>query len=72
MRAHDTYRSERRNAWAFARTLTTIPWRAWNTRFHGSAGYSIPSTAYPPTLVRHRDRSKYMPHIGAKERGRYL
>jgi hypothetical protein len=71
MRTADTYRGRRRNDWSAARKLALVPWREWNVTFHGRAGFSIPARVYPPTMARTASRSKYMPHIGAKERGRY-
>ena len=71
MRPKFTYRFARRNAWSGARKLAAIAWREWNVQFNGRSGFSIPSRVYPPTFVRTASRSKYMPHIGNKERGRY-
>ena len=72
MRAANTYRTERRNSWAFARTIATITWREWNVTFHSKDGYGIPERIYAPSMARaHVARSKYMPHIGKKERARY-
>lgn len=69
-RAHNTYRADRRNAWAVARRFASISWREWNNTFHGSDGFDIPQRLYPSTLVRPRDRSKYMPHQGKREMAR--
>lgn len=72
MRASNTYRSRRRNDWRFAQEFATVPWRQWNITFYGAAGYGIPERIHPPSMARaHVARSKYMPHIGNKERTRY-
>lgn len=69
MRAHNTYRSERRNDW---RRLDGVTWAEHNARSAGADPYHIGSNQKPrraPTY--HLRASRYMPHIGKKERGRY-
>lgn len=69
MRARETYRSERRNAWRATRINGLIPW----ARFNGRApkyqiGSALPGEMYhAPGFVA---RSKYMPHIGKKQRAK--
>ncbi len=66
MRARNTYRSERRNAW---RKLDGVTWLEHNRRDHTDQ-FDVGSETATYWVVN-KDRSKYMPHIGAKERGRY-
>lgn len=67
MRSANTYRAERRNDW---RTLKGVTWAEHNRRERSdkfSVGTARPDDYFPGAV----SRSKYMPHIGAKERGRY-
>lgn len=73
MRSGDTYRSERRNAWAVARRFSSIPWREWNVAFHAKDGFSVMERDYPVRITRERrdmKQSKYMPHQGKREMAR--
>lgn len=66
MRPHNTYRSARRNDW---RKLDGVTWAEHNAR-ERLDHYRIGT--WPAKYVQtNANRSKYMPHIGAKERGRY-
>lgn len=66
MRAHNTYRAERRNDW---RKLDGVTWAEHNRRDHTDLfDVGTDLTYWQSGAVA---RSKYMPHIGAKERGRY-
>jgi hypothetical protein len=67
MRAHNSYRSERRNDW---RKLNGVTWAEHNAR--DRLGPDRIGTWPATYLLRPHGRSKYMPHNGAKERGRYL
>ena len=68
MRNADTYRGARRNEHRNRKTSTT--WADWNA-LDGDDQYDVGSvtSGYRPGHVA---RSKYPPHIGAKERGRHL
>jgi hypothetical protein len=76
-RAADTYRAARRNDWhSYHRLYRGITdaietWRQFNVGLHGTAGYGIPERIYQPSMARaHVARSKYMPHIGDKQRAK--
>lgn len=64
----NTYRHMRRNAW---RATNAWPWPEFNRTHVGANPYHIGSIARPRHAPAHVARSKYMPHIGAKERGRH-
>jgi hypothetical protein len=69
MRASNTYRAERRNEWALAGR--GVSWRQWNAEWYSKAGYGIPERLHAPSMARaHVARSKYMPHIGDKQRAK--
>lgn len=62
-RAHDTYRSARRAEWRAIK-----PQRPAWADFNGKLPkYSIGSVRQPRRVVFSGDRSKYIPHIGAKQ-----
>lgn len=63
MRDVNTYRSNRRNEWHSL--IRDVPWSAYNK--HGGSKYQIGSLR-APLVVGHVARSKYMPHIGKKQR----
>lgn len=67
MRAHNTYRSERRNDW---RKLNGVTWLEHNRRDHTDE-YGVGSETATYWQSGAVARSKYQPHIGKKERGRY-
>ena len=75
MRNEATYRSVRRNEWKVVRKhfrqtagrAFDFPWANYNTP---APRYQL-GTISAPLLPPKPDRSKYMPHIGNKERGRY-
>jgi hypothetical protein len=72
MRDADTYRAKRRNEWRRATEGGRMGWREFNIRAFGGVGYSIPEK-YKPARTTMRSwvaRSKYMPHIGAKQRAK--
>lgn len=66
MRDGNTYRAARRSRWSAFRVGT---WAGFNRPKVG-AEYQVGTvpTRYAPSAVA---RSKYMPHIGNKERGRH-
>lgn len=66
MRAHNSYRSERRNDW---RKLNGVTWAEHNAR--DRLGPDRIGTWPAPYRPARGSRSKYQPHIGKKERGRY-
>ena len=69
MRAHHTYRSERRNDW---RKLDGVTWLEHNAKAPGADPWHIGSIQKPRRPVTYHLRaSRYMPHIGAKERARH-
>jgi hypothetical protein len=65
MREHSTYRSERRNEWR----VVGGPWSHFN-RHESADKFSIGTWPHDYRPDR-GSRSKYQPHIGKKERGRY-
>jgi hypothetical protein len=78
MRSASTYRSERRNDWKVRVVLDKAlddeptPWAKHNAPPVGSDPWHIGSIQGSRTTMRSWvARSKYMPHIGAKERARH-
>lgn len=62
-----TYRQARRAAWLADEHART--WREFNSNFVG--GYDIKALREPVgSHFNRHDRSKYMPHIGAKRRAK--
>jgi hypothetical protein len=67
MRNPLTYRSARRNEWAFARKHSVVSWREWMQAFY-TDGFGVGSGAVSGH-VANRGRSKYVPHESKKRGG---
>lgn len=68
MRDNITYRANRRNAWRYA--PVHLPWWLANRR-DPNDGYQVGTSTPSGHIDGAVSRSKYTPHIGNKERGRY-
>ena len=74
-RPRESYRSSRRNNWGIRKAMdkalgdTPETWPTFNARFVRH-GFDIKVLANGPMSRAHVARSKYMPHIGAKQRAK--
>jgi hypothetical protein len=65
-RPNRTYRASRRNDW---RSLDGVTWQEHNAPAGGRDPWHI-GTGKARRAISHVARSKYMPHIGAKQLGK--
>lgn len=66
----ENYRGARRNAWRAENKLKVSPFIPWGA-YNSLAGYDI-GTRTSSGHVSYKNTSKYMPHIGAKQRRKGL